>query len=202
MKMPARIAMVVLIFVIASFSTRSDHKVLDVRYSFASISEIRSPAPLAPKRVSTESLKRKSSKEKANFFPEKLARDARWLAQHGGVTGTCHGCATARMKQLVRALIVARFAPAGASATQTVLCIVEKESDFNPGEISDTDDWGVGQINRPTHEPGHSLWWRPHAGFKYAVFDPVYNVGIIWSMSKRGVSWTPWTGTYGRGMCH
>lgn len=192
----------VLIFGAGSPGLKDDHKLLDVRRDVVSISEIRPSAPVLPKRISTEFLKRKLNKEKLRFLPEKLVRDTRWLAQHGGVTGTCSGCATARMKQLVKALIVARFAPIGASATRTILCLAENESDFNPGAISDSKDWGVGQINRPSHEPDHPSWWRPHAGFKRAVLDPVYNVGIMFAMSKRGTSFTPWTGTYGRGMCH
>lgn len=208
----ASTAVSVVILGVGSFGFKSDHKPLDVRHSVVSISEIRLSAPVAPKRVFIESLKRKLNKEKLRSLgvrrlqsvslPEKLVRDTRWLAQHGGVTGICSGCATVRMKQLVRALIVARFVPVGASATQTVLCLAENESGFNPGAISDTNDWGAGQINRPSHESDHPSWWRPHAGFKHAVLDPAYNVGIMFAMSKRGTSWTPWTGTYGRGMCH
>ena len=194
--------MSVLILGAGSSGLKDDHKPLDVRRDVVSISEIRPSAPALPKKVSTEFPKRKLNKEKLRFLPEKLMRDTRWLAQHGGVTGTCSGCATVRMKQLVKALIVARFAPVGASATQTALCLAENESDFNPGAISDTNDWGTGQINRPSHEPDHLSWWRPHAGFKHAVLDPVYNVGIMFAMSKRGTSFTPWTGTYGVGMCH
>lgn len=194
--------MSVLIFGAGSAGFKDDHKLLDVRGDVVSISEIRPSAPVLPKRISTEFLKRKLNQEKLRFLPEKLVRDTRWLAQHGGVTGTCSGCATVRMKQLVKALIVARFAPVGVSATQTILCLAENESGFNPGAISDTKDWGVGQVNRPSHEPDHLSWWQPHAGFKHAVLDPVYNVGIMFAMSKRGTSFTPWTGTYGLGMCH
>ncbi len=185
---------------VGSLGFKGDRPLLDVQGDVVSISEIR-PLVFVPKSLN-ESLKRKLNKEKLRSLPGKLARDARWLAQHGGVTGTCSGCATARMKQLVKALIIARFAPVGPSATQTVLCLAEKESDFNPGAISDTNDWGTGQINRPFHESDHPSWWRSHAGFKRAVLDPVYNVGIMFAMSKRGTSWTPWTGTYGQGMCH
>ena len=198
----ANTAMSVFILGTGSFDLKDDHKPLDVRRDVVSISEIRPSVTPTPKRTHNESLKRKLNKEKLRSLPEKLVRDARWLAQHGGVTGTCSGCATVRMKQLVKALIVARFAPVGVSATQTILCLAENESDFNPGAISDSKDWGVGQINRPSHEPDHPSWWRPHAGFKHAVLDPVYNVGIMFAMSKRGTSFTPWTGTYGLGMCH
>lgn len=205
------IAIIALVLWSAFFAPKSDYQPIDVRYNVVSISEIRPSAPVAPTAIWIESLKRKLQKEKLRALEAKrlqslspsgkLMRDARWLALHGGVTGTCRGCATVRMKQLVRALIVVRFAPVGVSATQTALCLTGKESDFNPGAISDTNDWGGGQINRRWHESDHPAWWQPHAGFKHAVLDPVYNVGIMFSMSKRGTSWTPWTGTYGQGMC-
>lgn len=123
---------------------------------------------------------------------ESIEQQARWLALHGGVTGTCHGCATPRMRQLVRRLVVRRFTRAGRAAVRTALCIVKGESGFNPGAISRTDDWGVFQIHRPTW--GRSYDWR-------RILDPVYGVGVGWAMSSRGRDWTPWTGTYGRGAC-
>lgn len=205
------IAIITLVLWSAFFAPKGPHKPLDVRHNVVSISEIRPSAFVAPTTTWIESLKRKLKKEKLKSLgvkrpqlvlsSEKLMRDVRWLARHGGVTGTCRGCATVRMKQLVKKLIVVRFAPVGTSATQTALCLAGGESDFNPGAISDTNDWGTGQINRRWHESDHPSWWRPHAGFKHAVLDPVYNVGIMFSMSKRGTSWTPWTGTYGQGMC-
>jgi hypothetical protein len=134
--------------------------------------------------------------------PPKLAHDARALAQHGGVTGTCHGCATQRMQSLSRRLVVARFqASTNPRAVSTALCIVRAESGFNPGAISRTDDWSLAQINRPTHQHEHPGWWRPRLGFRVALFDPVFAVGVMWAMSHRGTSWSPWTGSYGRGIC-
>lgn len=186
----------------AGFGSESDHKPLDVRSDVVSISEIR---PSAIKPESIEFQKRKLNKEepstKASEFSQ-LAKAARYEAKHGGVLCSRYACATAKMKWLVKKLIILRFAPTGASATGIVVCLARAESGLNPGTISATDDWGVGQINRPAHGSDHPEWWRPHAGFRYAVLDPVYNVGIMWSMSKRGTSWSPWTGTWGRGMCH
>lgn len=191
---------------------KGDHRQLDAQSDVVSISEIRPlvlPIVFVPER-SNESQKRKLNKEKLRPKPKTtatasplkgLVREARWLAHNGGVTGDCYGCATARMKELVKRIMIIRFKSAGALATRTALCLADAESGFNPGAISDTDDWGTGQINEAEHKRGHPLWWRPHAGFKHAVLDPAYGVGIMLSMSKRGTSWTPWTGTWGKGMC-
>jgi len=133
--------------------------------------------------------------------PAKLAAAARYLAGHGGVTGTCHGCATARMQALSRRVVIARFAPAGVTAVARATCIVGAESGFNPGAISSTGDYGLLQANKVAHEPDFPWWWRPARGFRYLIFDPVYAAGAMWAMSARGTNWSAWTGTWGRGMC-
>lgn len=123
--------------------------------------------------------------------PPALAKEARYVATHGGVLGTCHDCATPRMKELVRRLIVARFAPGGAYAVQTALCVARGESGWNPGAISHTGDYGVFQINKASHYSTYD-WSR--------ILDPVYNVGVAWAMSQRGRSWGPWV-VWQRGYC-
>ena len=134
-------------------------------------------------------------------IPAKLAKQARYVASHGGVTGTCHGCATPRMQSLVRQLVAARFAPAGAGAVSTATCLVIAESGLNPGAISRTGDYGIPQMNRRTWESVYPEWWQPARGFRYLIFDPVFAVSAMWSMSRHGTDWHPWTGTWGRGMC-
>ena len=124
-------------------------------------------------------------------IPAKLAKQARYVASHGGVTGTCHGCATPRMQSLVRQLVAARFAPAGASRVATALCVVRGESGFNPGAISHTGDYGVFQINALTWRNTYD-WGR--------ILDPVYNVNVGWAMSKHGTYWYPWV-VWTRGNC-
>lgn len=125
----------------------------------------------------------KTSQASNSGIPHKLAKEARYVATHGGVLGSCHDCATPRMKDLVRRLIVARFAPEGNYAVQTALCVARGESGFNPGAISHTGDYGVFQINRLSHERTYQ-WSR--------ILDPVYNVGVGWAMSQRGRNWHPW----------
>lgn len=128
----------------------------------------------------------------AGPVPAKLAAEARWVAAHGGVLGSCHDCATQRMKELVRRLIIARFAPEGSRAVRTALCVARGESGYNPGAISHTGDYGVAQVNRQAHEDDHPDWWQPRNGFQVALLDPVFNIGVMWSMSQRGRSWDPW----------
>ena len=133
-------------------------------------------------------------------IPPKLIKQARFLAAHGGVTGSCHGCATLRMQALTRKLVEYRFRPAGAGAVSTALCVVRGESGFNPGAISHTGDYGVAQVNRATWESVYPEWWQPVRGFRYALLDPVFNVNVMWSMSRWGTSWSPWV-VYNRGYC-
>lgn len=138
---------------------------------------------------------------RSGVIPAGLAAEARTVALHGGVIGSCHGCATVRMQQLARRLVITRFADSGPGAVQTALCIVGHESGFNPGAISSTGDYGLPQMNYVAHHGDHSEWWAPARGFRYLIFDPVYAVGAMWAMSARGRDWSAWTGTYGRGMC-
>lgn len=130
-------------------------------------------------------------REPPPIIPAKIAKEARWLAKHGGVTGSCHGCATPRMKQLVTELILARFRPQGAAVQRLALCIANGESGLNPGAISSTSDYGVFQINRPS-------WGRTYDWSR--ILDPVYNIGVGWAMSQRGSNWHPWV-VYTNGSC-
>ena len=104
------------------------------------------------------------------------------------------------MQSLVRQLIFHRFKGSGDWQLRTALCVARGESGFNPGAISRTGDYGVGQINRLAHEPAHPEWWQPRLGFRYALFDPAFNVGVMWAMSRRGNSWSPWV-VYTNGSC-
>lgn len=127
---------------------------------------------------------------------ERLIGAARYEASHGGVLGSCYGsgCATPKMMELARRLVAARFAPAGAAAVATATCIVSAESGFNPGTISETDDWGLAQINRPT-------WHHTYDFRRSRILDPWYSLSVMWVISGHGRDWHAWTGTWGRGLC-
>lgn len=130
-----------------------------------------------------------------------LAKQARHVALHGGITGTCHGCATAKMQDLMARLYEARFASSGGYAQRTAVCLMKAESGGNPGAISSTGDYGGLQANKQAHGAKHPEWYLPGRGFAYLIFDPGYGAGQMWAMSQGGTSWTSWTGTFGRGIC-
>lgn len=58
-----------------------------------------------------------------------------------------------------------------------------------PDKVSRTNDWGLWQINRPTHEPRIMSWgwvWEVH------MIDPVYN-GIYAKFLWDHQGWQPWS---------
>lgn len=131
-----------------------------------------------------------------------LAWQARSIALHGGITGTCHGCATDKMKALMVRVYQERFRESGPAAQRTAICLMQDESGGNPGAISVTEDFGGPQMNKAAHGRTHPSWYQPGRGFSYLIFDPWYGASMMWAMSKGGTDWTQWTGTYGVGMCH
>lgn len=110
-----------------------------------------------------------------------LEAQAAYTAAHGGVTGTCYGCATGQMKTLVARLIAKRFGGAASRA----LCFARRESGLNPAAISRSDDHGAFQINRPTH---------PQFNYGRMQRDPAYGVWAGWVVSDHGTDWGPWSG--------
>lgn len=123
-------------------------------------------------------------------IPPKLAQEARYVAAHGGIKcqtlGVGAACATPRMRELMRKLIAAQFAPAGAWAVKRAICIAARESGLNPGARSYTGDHGIAQFNYAAHHRGWLDFNR--------VYDPVYGVQAFWRMSGQGTSWGPWAG--------
>lgn len=106
-----------------------------------------------------------------------LASQARWVARHGGVTGTCAGCATRRMRALSYALVAERFRPLGSRVVQHALCIVRHESGGNPGAVNGSSyAAGLSQV-----EP---FWHRvlPRLNF----LDPVDGVAAFWYLTSHG----------------
>lgn len=130
-----------------------------------------------------------------------LTEVARVTALSGGVTGTCYGCSTPSMKALMRSVYMERFAPAGQQAQRIAVCLMMAESQGNPGAVSSGGDHGGPQVNKPTWSRLHPDWFAPGRGFRVLLFDPDFGAGIMWTMSRHGTSWSPWTGTWGRGLC-
>ena len=127
-------------------------------------------------------------------IPPKLAAEARYVATHGGIVCQTPGagarCATPRMRELSRRLIVAQFGQAGSYALNKALCIVGRESGFNPGARSTTGDHGLAQFNYAAHHGGWLDFGR--------VYDPVYATLAFWRMSGGGTAWSPWNGGHRR----
>lgn len=123
-------------------------------------------------------------------IPPKLAQEARHVAAHGGIKcqtlGVGAACATPEMRELMRKLIAAQFAPAGSWAVKRAICIAARESGLNPGARSVTGDHGIAQFNYAAHHRGWLDFNR--------VYDPVYGVQAFWRMSGQGTSWGPWAG--------
>ena len=113
--------------------------------------------------------------------PRTLAAAARYTANHGGVLSTRYGAATRYMKTLSRQLVVRRFR--GRSLSRW-LCIVERESAFNPGAVN-TSSGAAGLFQFLGH-PQFSTWRILH--------DPAYAVDAAWSLSHHGTDFSPWLG--------
>jgi hypothetical protein len=109
-----------------------------------------------------------------------LEREARKVAVHGGVTGSCWGCATPYMKRLSYELIDRAFS---SSYRSWAHCIVNRESGYNPGAVSRTDDHGLPQFNRPSHS------WINYTKVKR---DPPYAVACFVRLSRGGSNQGPW----------
>jgi hypothetical protein len=67
------------------------------------------------------------------------------------------------------------------------------------------------------YETGHTYWpgshsptndhgeWQIHDGLRIygsRIYDIWFNARVAYRMSNGGRDWSPWTGTYGRGLCH
>jgi hypothetical protein len=111
----------------------------------------------------------------------RLERLARNVARHGGVTGTCAGCATHYMKLLSDELVVRAFP---AWSEDWAVCVVYHESGFNPGAVSPKGALGLSQILPTAHPEFHRARLR----------DPVYNVRSFAHLSRLGRRRGPWRG--------
>jgi Transglycosylase SLT domain len=109
-----------------------------------------------------------------------LERAATEAAATGGIRSTRYADATPWMRRLSRELVARAFA---GDARRWALCVVERESGFNPGAVSSTDDHGLPQVNRPSHR------W---VDYRRIVVDPVYAVAVMVRLSDRGRNRGPW----------
>jgi hypothetical protein len=112
-----------------------------------------------------------------------LASQARWVAAHGGIRSSRYGDATPELKRLVRALIRQTFQPAGWAAVRRATYYACRESGFNPGAVSNSDDHGAMQVHRASYHP-FDFWRVDH--------DPAYSVWVGWIVSSHGRDWSPW----------
>ena len=109
-----------------------------------------------------------------------LERAAIRAAATGGIRSSRYADATPWMKRLSEELVERAFPR---SARSMAFCIVNRESGWNPGAISRTDDHGLAQINRPSH---------PWVSYGRITVDPVYAVAVFVRLSDRGRDWGPW----------
>lgn len=119
-----------------------------------------------------------------NVIPVTVAKQARWVAQHGGIIGSCYGCATSRMKLLSEQLIHYRFRARGEYVVQKMICISRRESGDNPGAVN-SQSRAAGLFQFLGHSQFNS-WLLLH--------DPVYAVNAAWSLSDGGTNFHPWDG--------
>lgn len=120
----------------------------------------------------------------STFSSASLHSQARYVAMHGGIQGSCAGCATYRMKYLARQLVIERFSSAGSNAVRWALCVVGRESGFNPGAINSSS--GAAGLFQFLGHPQYSYWMLTH--------DPVYQVGAAWNLSHGARDHSPWYG--------
>jgi len=113
-----------------------------------------------------------------------LEAQARYVALHGGITGTCAGCATYRLQSLDRQLIAKQFSRAGSDAVRWALCVANRESGYNPGAINSSS--GAAGLFQFLGHPQYSYWRLTH--------DPVYQVRAAWQLSHGARDRSPWYG--------
>jgi hypothetical protein len=113
-----------------------------------------------------------------------LHKQARWVALHGGIKGQCWGCATPRMQYISRQLVIERFQTAGSEAVRWALCVVRRESGFNPGAVNQSS--GAAGLFQFLGHPQYNSWMLTH--------DPVYQVRAAWQLSNGARTRSHWYG--------
>lgn len=128
------------------------------------------------------------------YLSSPLANQARWLAQHGGVTGTCAGCATLRMQSLSKALVVTRFQSRGGEAVAWALCVVSHESGFNPGAVNSTAIAPGGALGHASGLAQFVVWYHRWINYWRLLRDPAYAADAMFHLSNGGRDRSPWAG--------
>lgn len=113
-----------------------------------------------------------------------LHAQARWTALHGGIQGSCYGCATSRMQYLSRRLVIEQFSRAGSDAVRWALCVMGRESGGNPGAVNSSS--GAAGLFQFLGHPQYSYWMLTH--------DPVGQVKAAWQLSHGAQDRSPWYG--------
>lgn len=77
----------------------------------------------------------------------------------------------------------------------TMNYIIKAESKGDPTRVSDTNDWGLCQVNWPSH------WDKVEKRFgvadPYLLLDPVKNMAICHDIYEASGGYTPWTTYHG-----
>lgn len=111
-----------------------------------------------------------------------LERASLRAVRHHRILSTRWGDATPWLRNVARELVERAFI---GDNRRWALCVVERESGFNPGAISATDDHGLAQIHRTAH---------PWINVNRARVDPPYAVRTFVALSDHGRNRSPWNG--------
>jgi hypothetical protein len=112
----------------------------------------------------------------------RLERAAERAVAAGRIHSSRWGDATPWLRNISRELVRRAFA---GDAERWALCVVDRESGFNPGAVSSTGDHGLPQIHRTAHR------W---VDTRRIVVDPVYGVSVFVALSDHGRNRGPWAG--------
>lgn len=101
----------------------------------------------------------------------------------GGIYSTRHASASPKLKYIVIQMIYMRFGH-GYVGYHMYRCAL-RESGFNPGAISRTNDHGTFQINYAAHHDSFDFWKIDHS--------PGYGINAAWRLYQ-GAGFGPWYG--------
>jgi hypothetical protein len=88
------------------------------------------------------------------------------------------------MKYLARQLVVKQFSNAGSEAVRWALCVVNRESGFNPGAVNSSS--GAAGLFQFLGHSQYNSWRLTH--------DPVYQVWAAWDLSNGARVRSHWYG--------